>query len=338
MHKIYLLLIIIALYGCDRERTENFTLDPSLINDVSSDIVDLETIQLLTTPLVTITGKYLIFTDIKTNEPKGIHIYDKNTLKYLASTGIQGEGPGEITRYGEIAVTQKENEIWVPDLAKIKIYKYDIDSVIIDDTYLPGISKSFSYDFFLSRFKFITEDRAIGAGVEALSTNTFRTSLGSWNLNSGQVIKFGYEHPKLKGERTNAYFDYSYQDQIMALAHVNHDILSIFNSQGDILFNILGPNEFDNQNRKLEFFGPVHIGKNYIFTRYLGDKGVKLDDDLSPKSVQASKFLMFDFEGKLIKIIETGHEIRYFAVDEDQKRIIAYYLDRENPIGYFNYE
>ncbi len=336
--KTIALLLLFFLIGCKNDPSKKFTMDETLLVDVSAEIIDLDTEQLLSSPILTTSGRFLIITDMKSNDQKGIHIYDKRSLQYLASTGIQGEGPGEITRYGEIGVTPKENEFWVPDLAKVKIFKFNMDSVFLDKNYLPGISKPFSYDFFLSRFKFISEDRAIGTGVEVLTPNTFRTSLGSWNLTSGEVIKIGYEHPKLKNERTNAYYDYSFQHNIMALSYVNHDIITVFDNQGDIKFNILGPNEFDNQNRKLEFFGQIHIGNQYIFTRYLGDKGVVLDDNLTHKSVQASKFLMFDLEGNLFKILETGHEIRYFAVDEEGKRIFSYFMDRENPIGYFYYE
>ena len=330
--------LILVLFSCKEETSKKFKLSNAEVIDVSSKISDLKTEQIISNPMLTISGDYLIVSDYDATFEKGIYLFDKNSFAYLGSTGILGEGPGQITRYGQIAITPNCNEFWMPDFAKIKMFKFDIDSVLMDENYLPTVSKPFENDFFLSRFKFISDSVAYGTGLEVLSPSTFRVSLGRWNINSGEIEKFGDEHPKLISERTNAFFDYSYRHNIMALAHINHDILSIYDVEGKAKYHILGEKEFDNENRKLKFFGQVHIGDEYIIASYLGGKNFKLDENQRPKSVGRSKLLVFDLDGNLLKVIEIGYEVRYFAVDDDNKRVICYFLDREEPLGYFYYE
>ena len=337
MKKIYLFWFLwLTVSGCTDNKTKYFSLTDSEVINVGKEVIDFETEEIIAYPHLNIMGDYLIITDLKSVKEKGIFIFDKNSLELLARTGIMGQGPGEISRYGEIAITPEGDHFWMPDFEKIQIFKFNLDSIFSDESYLPSQSPPFQYDFFLSRLKFISEFQAIGTGVEVLSPGAFRTSLGKWDIIDNTIKKFGYEHPKLKNQRTNAYFDYSYENTFMALAHVNHDILTLYHPDGTLKLNIIGEKRFDNQNRTLEFFGQVHIGKNFIFTRYLGDKGVIINENLIPKSVQASKILAFDHQGNLIKIFETDHEIRYFAVDEKNERIYCFFMDRETPVGYFN--
>ncbi len=338
MKRSYYVLLILLLISCQDQTIKKFNLSRAEVIDVSSTITDLETEQLIASPLLAISGDYLFVTDLTPNFEKGIYLFDKNTLAYLGSTGILGEGPGQITRYGEVSVTPSGKEFWMPDFAKIKMFKFDIDSVLMDENYFPTVSKPFAYDFFHSRFKFISDSVAYGTGLEVLSPSTFRASLGKWNINTGEIEKFGEEHPSLIGKRTNAYFDYSYKHIIMALSHINHDILTLYNADGTIKYHILGEKEFDNENRKLKFFGGVHIGDERIFTSYLGGEKVEMDENNNPKFLFGSKLLVFDLDGNLSKVIETGHEIRYFVVDDGNKRVICYFLDREVPLGYFSYE
>ena len=181
-------------------------------------------------------------------------------------------------RFGRLAVTPNGREFWVPDFEKIKVFKFDIDSALMDQDYLPTVTKPFAYDFFLSGMNIVSDSLALGTGLEVLSPSTFRASLGRWDINTGIIEKFGEEHPKLTGERTNAFFDYSYKHNIMALAHINHDILTLYNADGTIKYHILGEKEFDNEKRKLKFFGEVHIGDEWIIRSYLGSEGFILDE------------------------------------------------------------
>lgn len=334
---VCLLVLIGFLYSCKDNTIRNFNLKDAELIDVSNEIQDVVMDQMISSPFLEISDKYLIIVDVLAAD-KGIHIFEREKLQFLESTGILGEGPGQISRYGPIAFSPSGQDFWMPDFGKLKIFKYNIDSILVDDQYLPSISKSMEMDFFLTRFKFIQDEIVVGAGLEPLSNSTFRISLGKWDLNTGTVEKFGEEHPDLMGERTNAYFDYSPEHQMMVLTHIDHDILTVYNTEGEVKYHVLGQRKFDNERRKLKFFGPVHITEKYIFTSYLGKEGFEIDENNQPKSVPKTKILAFDLEGRLAKVFETGHELGKFVVDEKNRRVICYFEDREEPIGFFNFE
>lgn len=336
MNKIYI-LILSALIGCKSDPTKTFKISDDKTINVSTRITDIPTEQIIAFPQITLLDQYILLTDHKASFDKGIHVLDRDSLNYLTSTGFIGEGPGEIMRYGEVGTSQRGNEFWMPDFGKMKAFKFDIDSVLLDSNYKPSISKDFKQDFFLTRLKFVSDDLAVGTGVEVLSPSTFRTSLGRWDLNTGRIEKFGFEHPKLIRERTNAYIDYSYKHKIIALAYTNFYIVSVFDPAGNLKFNIKGEKEFDNQERTFGFFSQVFVTDDYIVTSYLGGPNFDLDVNQATQSIRPSKILFFDLDGKLIKIFETGHQIMYFAVDDDNNRVICFFLDREVPIGYFEY-
>jgi len=338
MKFLYFFLLMTLISCSSEEPVKRFKITDVEALDISRVIIDLETEQLIPRPFLTIMEDHLIIMDASGLTDKFIHIFDKSTLEYLASLGDIGEGPGEFINPGQIAISHKPNEFWIPDHSKLKVFRFDLDSALLANDYKPAFSIPMKNDFFLTRFQIISDSIAVGSGLEVLSPSTFRNSLGIWNIQTGAVRKFGYEHPKLIGERTNAFFSYSKKHQMLALAYSTHDILSIFDMDGDIKFNIIGEKEFENDKRKLDFFKKVFLVDKHIIATYLGESNIVMDENRGPRGKGASKFLFFDLEGNLKKVLETKHEIFDFAVDEDNKRIICYFIDREIPIGYFYYD
>lgn len=332
------IFLIISLFSCTQEETtKRFKISDVEPIEINNEIINFETEQLITRPYFSLLENHLIIQDVSRLTNKFIHIFNKNSLEYLTSIGDIGEGPREFMNSGKIAIGQKANEFWVPDHSKLQVFKIDLDSAILDSEYKPNFSIPMKNDFFLTRFQFISDSIAIGSGLEVLSPSTFRNSLGIWNIKNDSVGKFGYEHPNLVGERTNAFFSYSKKHQMLALAYSTHDILSVFDMNGNIKFNIIGEREFDNERRSLKFFDQVIFAENQIVTTYLGDSGTVLDEGAAPRGRGPSKFLFFDLEGNLKKVIETNHEVYDFTVDEENQRIFCYFIDREIPIGYFHY-
>ncbi|MCH7411056.1 TolB-like 6-bladed beta-propeller domain-containing protein [Belliella sp. DSM 111904] len=338
MKAFYYLLILLLTCCSLKDSVEKFDIISVETLDFSDKIKDFDTEETMTFPHLTIIGDFLFVTDLATSIGKGVHIYNKNTMNYITSTCELGEGPGEITRIGEIAKSYNNKEFWMPDFAKLQAFKFDIDSLLVNKDYKPRVSLPIKNDFFLTRFNVLSDSLAIGSVLEPLSSGTFRISLGKWNLKRNETKKIGYEHPKLEGKRTNAYFNYSHKHSLMALSYFNYDILSVFDKDGNLKYNITGKNELNEENRKLRFFGPVNITSNYIIASYSGNPAFKRDINQRPKGVEPSKLLFFSLNGKLEKILETGFGIISFTIDEDNKRIICSFSDRENQIGYFPYE
>ncbi|MCH7402742.1 BF3164 family lipoprotein [Belliella kenyensis] len=334
---LYSLLLLFS-FGCKQNIDKHFKVSPDKIINVSNQIIDIETDLLFAYPIPKISNKYLFIIDPLIPQEKKIHVFDKVSLKHIGSIGITGEGPGELSNTGDFALTPNQEDLWIPDFAKLKLFKFNIDSALNSEDYLPYYSNDFENDFFLSEFQFINENIAIGKGIEVLSSNSFRARIGKWNIQTGKIDKFGEEHPLLLNERTNGYFDYSEKHKLMAFAYISHDVLTVLDPDGIILFNIYGPKEFDNENRKLHFFSQVFFTDNYIITSYLGDYAFEFDNNKNPKSVQPSKILIFNLNGELVKAYETDYQIWKYIIDEENKRIICSFMDREQPLGYFQYD
>ncbi|MCH7399044.1 TolB-like 6-bladed beta-propeller domain-containing protein [Belliella sp. DSM 107340] len=328
---------MLLFISCEQDSFDRpFTIDK--VENISTKIQDFDTEPLITYGGLSILGEYLIVMDMLSTAEKAIHIYNKNNFEYISSTGFLGEGPGEITRIGEFTQSYHSDRFWIPDFAKLKLFQFNLDSLLLDDKYKPSVSFPFGKGEFLSRLKFVDEQLAYGSWVEVLRPGEFRTSLGKWDLETGNIEKFGEEHPNLVGERTNAYFDYSYHHNIMVLSYTNYDILSVFDNHGKIKMNLIGEKKFDNENRKLKFFGQTTITDKYIITSYLGDYGFLLDKNQRPKGIQPNKLLFFSLEGELLKTLDTEHQIMTFTVDEENNRIFCFFSDREIPLGYFHYD
>ena len=45
---------------------------------------------------------------------------------------------------------------------------------------------------------------------------------------------------------------------------------------------------------------------------------------------------IFDLDGNYKETIETENKFTFFCIDEGNKRVIAYFSDRKEPLGYFN--
>ncbi|AFL82846.1 hypothetical protein Belba_0177 [Belliella baltica DSM 15883] len=335
---IYFILLVLQISCQEKDPTKRFKISEAEMIDVSNKIIDLEIEQIIKRPHLEIQDDYLIVTDLSSLTDRGILLFNKNSLEFVSRTGILGEGPGEITRYGLLANSNKTNEFWMPDFSKLRIFNFKIDSAILDLDYKPSVSLPFNNENFLTRFEVISDSMAVGVALEVLDVNSARVRLGRYNLNTGKTSFFGYEHPKLKGQKTRGFFDYSHKNKMMALSYAFHDLITVFDQNGHLKFNILGEKEFDNENGKLGFFSQIKITQNYIIAAYRNKPRFRIDENKRPISNGSEILLFFNLDGELIKIYNVGFEIDYFSVDETNARIFISFLDRETPIGYFQYD
>jgi hypothetical protein len=339
MKKFFYLNIFLLFSFCSQPvKDRHFSISKTAIENVSDKIIDIETNENFSFADLSIVGTNLVILDVFSQNEKSIYLYDKNSFQPITSTGILGEGPGEILRIGDLVNSNHKDKFWIPDFGKLLLYEFNIDSLVKNSNYKPQISYKFDLENFLSRSVITEQGIAYGSKVQMLTPSTFRTNLGKWNMNSGELLTFAEEHPKLLDQKTNAFFDYSFKYHLMTLSYTNFDLISVFDEYGKIKFNIIGEKEFDNEDGKLNFFGENKVTDQYIITAYLGDYGSKIDENQRPKKIFPSKILFFNWEGKLIKVLDTTFGIMRFTVDEDNKRIICFFHDRENPIGYFSYE
>jgi hypothetical protein len=81
-------------------------------------------------------------------------------------------------------------------------------------------------------------------------------------------------------------------------------------------------------------FDAVITSKN-IITSYIGEGRYLVKGNIV-KGNSPSKLIVYDLEGNYLKTIEVGFNFTRFCVDEKNKRIIVYFIDREEPMGYFD--
>jgi hypothetical protein len=199
----------------------------------------------------------------------------------------------------------------------------------------PTINIELPNDLFVVRFGFLNDSIIIGKAVKWTSNSSFEMAMAKLNIKTNITEKFGYENPEALGAKTNSFFALSVENNFYVNSYSRCDLLTICDLKGNLRYNIYGPGWFDsNQNNNSYFFG-VDLFDKTIIASYIGDSRLVTKGNIS-KGNSPSKFIVFDMQGNYLKTIDTGFEFSRFCVDEENKRIIAYFSDREEPLGYFD--
>jgi hypothetical protein len=330
---IYLLLFTFGCINNKRSGTEKVQKSRNNIVNVSDKIINIKPEILFGNSTFFIMDNILIVNEISPRGEKGIHLLDKNTFKYLASTGIIGKGPGEMSMQGTIGIDRKNHIFWAPDNGKRIMYKFPLDSALKNEKFKPTISIKLNNDLQMARFGFLDDSIIIGKAVQWNSKSSFELAMAKMNIHTTNIEKFGYENPEAIGKKSNSLFALSNNFYVNCYDRI--DLMTICDLKGNLLYNVYGPGWFDkDQDKKTYFFGVDVFGKN-IIASYIGGSRLVIKGNISQGN-SPTKFIVFDMQGNYLKTIETGFEFSRFCVDEENKRIIAYFTDREEPLGYFD--
>ena len=103
---VLFMLSVMCFTGClgDKSKAEKIQKKRDKIVNVKNEIVDIKTEVLFGKSLLYIIDDYLVLLEVASKTPKCIHLFDKNTFRHIASTGLLGRGPGEITEPGNIGL------------------------------------------------------------------------------------------------------------------------------------------------------------------------------------------------------------------------------------------
>lgn len=340
---IIILLLFSHLLGCgnnDSTKTEIYQKKRNNIVDVSDGFVSIPLDIIIGRSVPMILGKYLLIEDNQSFE-KSIHIFDKNNFEYIASTGVIGQGPGELTTASETLIPDTDNNrFFAMDLGKQKLYKFSIANIIDNNKYLPETQlRITSLTEYLLRFTVLNDSLFIVKTGNIMNNEIFRERMGRLNIHTGQVEKFGYENPEITANRdTHSTLVLSKKYGKYVNCYFYQDLITICKTDGTLLYNIYGPGWDKNKDGKLDFYRKSVIYKDKIIVSYLGKQGIVIDEYGRPKSLKASKLLVFNLQGDYLKTLDTKHEIRIFCVDEENNRLIFYLLDTDEPLAYINLE
>lgn len=336
---MYVCLLMLFIIGCKSNndgKIEKFQRRRNKIINVENSINDIKTSIFFKESVLNIIDSILIVNEGQPSNEKGIHLFNKNTFKYITSTGIIGKGPGEIILPGRIGVDSKNKILWVPDHGKRILLKFFLDSILNNEMYKPTNKIDLHLDLFLERFDFLDDSIALGKAVHVIDNHSFNMVVAKVNLNTNKTEKFGYEHPETIGKKSNSLFKLSLKDSIYVNCYVYCDLMTICDLQGNLKYNVYGPGWQKNEDNRNSYFFGLDLMKNYIITSYLGDVSTVFNEFKRPKGNLPTKFQIFDLKGNYIKTIETGHKFQFFCVDEENNRVIIYFEDRENPLGYID--
>jgi len=336
-------LFTIALFGCsnNNNKTEKYqkNRDSSIIN-VKNRIIglpDILPVRFCTN--IKIINDVLIIMDSKADR-KGVFVYDKKTFKHITTTGFLGNGPGEIVRYGNIVPIEHENAFYLPDFGKCVITKFCIDSILTNALYKPEQVQKFGRHNFATNLEMLDDSIFLGIAVAIAENHTFRKYLVNYNIKNNEMKKFGYHHPQSdSNDRKKTYFRFKIipRNNTYVKCYSKLDLMTICDLNGNLKYNIYGPGWNKNKDNKKSYFThKVDIYNEYIITTYLGKSDIVFDKYKRPHGVSPTKFIVFNLDGDYLKTIETNHNITNWCVDENNKRIIAYFDDSDIEFGYFN--
>jgi hypothetical protein len=332
-------LISILLLGCnnvDSDKSKTFQESSEKTVNVKDQIIDIKTDLLFQYCSMTISDSILIINELTPSGAKGIHLFNKNNLKYITSTGFVGRGPGEITRLGESTINFNSKVIWVDDYAKMLSWKFPINSILSNENFIPTEKLRMDKDLFQIKYAFINDSITIGRSVFPTSNHSMDIATTKRNIYDSKIEKYGYHHPDLKDRESYSGFTLSKENKRYITCFTYVDLITICDLNGKLRCNIFGPKWQSTEIKRNKFFVNVDTYKNYIIASYIGGEGVLRLEDGGVDIIAPSKLLVFDIDGNYVKTIEVGYEFSEFCVDEDNNRVIAYFDDRINPLGYFS--
>ena len=316
---VYLFILIASCWGCSsNSMTEKYQDKRDYIINVHDQIKEIEIKDILigNFSCPQIIDDYIFITDYKTAD-EYVHVFDKNNFKYITSTALKGQGPGEIVNIGAYIAEDKVNrKFYVSDHGKNCIFSYDLDSAIADPSYLPVVKMRMGDLVFPDKYEYINDTLSIGITIQRMGNGNFDLAIGKFNMKTGGITPMSYTiNPHVKKKRV--FFDLSMEYGIYVEAYMPHDLMTICGIDGELKYNIYGPN-WDTETHGKDYYKNVRFCKDRIVATYSGKIGATADR----KPIYATKFLVFDLAGNYLKTLETKYNIVFFCYDEDNKRII----------------
>lgn len=327
MKLILYLLVVLFCGACTSKKTnEKWQNRRANIVNVKDDVKEIDTEEVLIGAVASpyICGKYLAVIDYKSVD-RLVHIFDKNTFKYMLSLGDKGQGPTEITVVGSIAWNEKEHDLYVTDNGQRKILRYNLDSLLNDALYTPSVKLKFGNVPFPDDYYYINDTLSYGSFVET-SISSFKQTSGKWNMMTGEAKLIDYVHPADNKKRVT--FTFSLPHNTLVECNRRYDLISLFNLDGELQCNVYGSNWDKNGDRK-EHFVDAAICDDKIVVSYVGEDWNHNDG--------ARMLHVYNITGDYLKTLEVGRRINDLCYDEDNKRIIMN-LDDEYQFGYLDIE
>ncbi len=321
---LFLLLLLISCLSSNKRSFKKFYKEYT----IKGVIVQEET--LFSQGIIDIYDSLLIITSTpqKTN---CIHFYNKNSFKYISSTGVIGNGPNEIKVPGHCSIDKDKGVIWYRDLGNQCLWKFDISKALNNKNYLPQEKIPIPKDKFFILFRFESDslfsfmdtdqDKLIsffnlkGVIIDSLQINNTINLYDSEISEETRMCSAIYLYDK--DTVTNNYVvAYCYSNLIAKIENKKVTQQTI-----DSKHNIYIPDTHDPSQIKAN--SCLRVNKSITYCLYSGKKSFDsstLDSDYN----YASTINIFDKELNPIGRIKLNHTAVWFDLDQGNKRIITF--------------
>lgn len=315
---LYLSFIIIACWSCiQNDETEKYQNKRDNVINIQERIKEIKIDSVFFGPVVglNLMGDYLIVSDPR-QEDKQIHLFDRHSFKYITATAPKGKGPGEIANLGRIGVDEIQRKFYVNDNAKLVIYSYDLDSVLVNPSYMPDVKMKMTETLFPEEYQYINDSLCIGRMVAPIGTSDFEHLTARWNITTGEIKPMKYKHPAIKKKRICLSTSTDYD--IYAECYFYHDLMTVCDLNGKLKYNVYGPNWNSRNTNKTVHYKTVVFCKDKILASYAGKDNFSKDND-------PTKILVFDMKnGDYLYTLDIEYGIVNFCYDKENHRLILF--------------
>ncbi len=271
----------------------------------------------------------LILTNTVENKYQ-FHLYNKYTFDFLGHGGLKGRGPHELTNPLYAVLDKNQECIWIPDHAKKRIVKYEIDSVLNNSNYLSKTAITFPEDLFI--IYYTTMEKQLFA-LSSFSQDTLLVFLNhEGNIVDSMTIENKinlYNWDELPVNHLLSYYTFTINQQMnkIAFAYYYSDHLIVIDFNGNIISKSFGPNKIyqqpdqANPDRKLTN-QIVKSDEKLILCLYNGKR--KYDKETNMLPSYGRNIHIYDWNGIPIANLELQFDAMSFTIDAESKRIITF--------------
>ena len=193
-----------------------------------------------------IIGNYLLLADTKAD--KMIKIIDLKSYELLKSFGSKGQGPDEFIGVSQIIPDQKDNNtFWIYDVSTRNLKKFNISTVLNNDSYLEEIIRISSENSGIpTQLIFAPDNKILGVGL------FFKGRISIYDMSGGYIRSIGkipviLENERFASQHSHGFignFIFKDRSREIFIATRLGSIIEKYNIYGNLISTFYGPDLF----------------------------------------------------------------------------------------------
>jgi hypothetical protein len=331
MKKLLFCVFVLFLFACQsNSETEKYQTRHDRIVDVRKKIrpVDFgDNVLLSGSTFLYPFGQYLIVLDARSTD-HWVHFYDKKTFQYITSAIRKGRGPGEVVTGTFLEINEPKGVFYLSDFGNLSIYSYNVDSLVANPLHRPSVVSGMDARRLPVEYTYFNDTLSMGILLEAIGNSDFTMMLSKVNFQTGEIVPMSYKHPDIVKKRIA--YAASKEHGLMVEAYNYHDLITLYDLDGNLRYNIYGPDWNTRESKEMLYFRRVIFVGDKMIVSFSGEERVR-----ERKFIFPTRLLVFELNGDYVKTLETHYPIDYFCYDKEYNRLIMT-LDAEMQFAYLD--